>query len=57
MNVMPIVGGFELYFMQMPQLEYNLAGLANFADIPGFSNIVKNTLHRVIGTRLVWPNR
>ena len=38
-DALPIVGGMELYFISLPSLDYNLGGMANFAEIPGISNV------------------
>ena len=41
-DALPIVGGMELYFISLPSLDYNLGGMANFAEIPGISNVSIN---------------
>ncbi|XP_023341723.1 extended synaptotagmin-3, partial [Eurytemora carolleeae] len=57
MDVMPLIGGFEFYFMQMPEYDYSLGKLANFGEIPGISNIIKSVLDNIIRRGFVWPNR
>lgn len=53
----PVVGGLELYFISMPTLDYNLAGMAAAGDLPGVSNIIKSVLDSIIKRGFVWPNR
>jgi len=54
---MPLVGGVELYFMQMPDFDYSLSKLVTVAEIPGVSNIIKSVLDNIIRRGFVWPNR
>jgi len=57
MNVLPLVGGLEFYFISMPTLDYNLGGMANVAEIPGISNMIRSVLDSIIRRGFVWPNR
>ena len=56
-EALPIVGGLEMYFISMPSLDYNLGGMANVAEIPGISNIIRGVLDKIIKRGFVWPNR
>ena len=56
-DALPIVGGVEFYFISLPSLDYNLGGMANFADIPGISNVIRSVLDNIIRRGFVWPNR
>ena len=56
-DALPIVGGVELYFISLPSLDYNLGGMANFAEIPGISNVIRSILDNIIKRGFVWPNR
>ena len=53
----PFVGGFEVYFINTPQLDYGLGGIATFAEIPGANTIIKSIIEDQIRSRFVWPNR
>jgi len=57
MDVLPLAGGLEFYFISMPSLDYNLGGMANFGEIPGISNMIKSVLDSIIRKGFVWPNR
>jgi len=57
MDVLPLVGGLEFYFISFPSLDYNLGGMANVAEIPGISNIIRSVLDNIIRKGFVWPNR
>jgi len=57
MDVLPLVGGLEFYFIAMPSLDYNLGGMANFGEIPGISNMIRSILDSIIRKGFVWPNR
>jgi len=57
MNVIPLVGGFEIYFMEMPEFDYSLGRMAQLAEVPGVSNIIKSVLDNVMKRGFVWPNR
>jgi len=57
MDVLPLVGGLEFYFISMPSLDYNLGGMANVAEIPGISNMIRSVLDNIIRKGFVWPNR
>ena len=53
----PFVGGFEMYFLSMPTLEYGLGGVGTFGEVPGINGIVRSVVEDVIKTRFVWPSK
>ena len=53
----PFVGGFEMYFLNMPTLEYGLGGIGTFGEVPGINSIVRSVVEDVIRSRFVWPSR
>jgi Ca2+-dependent lipid-binding protein len=57
LNTFPFVGGMEMYFLNMPSVDYSLGGIGTFGDLPGISMIVKNVVMSQIRSRFVWPNR
>jgi len=71
MDVLPLIGGLEFYFISFPSLDYNLGGMANVGEIPGISNMIRSVLDNIIrkGNMIrsvldniirkgfVWPNR
>jgi hypothetical protein len=34
-NVMPLVGGLQIYFLNNPTIDFNLVGVADLLDMPG----------------------
>ena len=57
LNGFPFVGGFEMYFLTMPTLEYGLGGVGTFGEVPGINNIVRSVVEDVIKSRFVWPSK
>ncbi len=57
LSTFPFIGGFELYFLNTPTIEYGLGGIGTFGDLPGISAIVKSVVMSNIRSRFVWPNR
>ena len=56
-SVIPIVGGLELFFLSLPNLDFNLGGIAAAGDLPGFSNLIRIVLDAILRRGFVWPNR
>ena len=57
LNTFPFIGGFEVFFLSMPNIHYSLGGIGTFGDLPGVSIIVKQVVMNEIRSRFVWPNR
>ena len=57
LNRFPFVGGFEMYFLSMPTLEYGLGGIGTFGEVPGINGIVRHVVEDVVRSRFVWPSR
>jgi Ca2+-dependent lipid-binding protein len=57
LNTFPFIGGFEMYFLSMPTLEYGLGGIGTFGDVPGINGVVRSVVEDVIRSRFVWPSR
>ena len=57
LNGFPFIGGFEMYFLNMPTLDYGLGGVGTFGEVPGVNSIVRSVCEDVIRTRFVWPNK
>ena len=53
----PFIGGFEMYFLTMPTLEYGLGGVGTFGEVPGINSIVRSVVEDVVKTRFVWPSK
>ena len=57
LNTFPFVGGFELYFLNMPTLEYGLGGIGTFGEVPGVNGVIRGVVEDVIRSRFVWPSK
>jgi len=36
LSVMPIIGGVQIFYLNNPTINYNLVGMADVLDLPGF---------------------
>jgi len=57
LDVIPLFGGLEIYFIDAPTIDYNLGGMANFAEIPGISDMIRSVIDNIVKRGFVWPNR
>ena len=53
----PLIGGVQVYFLSPPEINFDLGGVANFLDVPGLSNIIRNVVTEQIGNFIVLPNK
>ena len=53
----PLIGGVQVYFLSPPEINFDLGGVANFLDVPGLSNIIRNVVVEQIGNFVVLPNK
>lgn len=54
---MPIVGGVQAFFLNPPAINFNLVGIADVLDLPGFNEILRKTIVEQIGAFVVLPNK
>ncbi|XP_046754008.1 extended synaptotagmin-2 isoform X3 [Diprion similis] len=55
--IMPLVGGLQIFFLNMPSVDFNLVGLADVLDMPGLSEILRKAIVEQIGAIMVLPNK
>ncbi|XP_076290205.1 extended synaptotagmin-like protein 2 isoform X2 [Lasioglossum baleicum] len=55
--VMPIVGGIQAFFLNPPAINFNLVGVADVLDLPGFNDILRKTIVEQIAAFVVLPNK
>lgn len=53
----PLVGGLQVFFLNNPDVDFNLIGLADVFDMPGLSDILRSIVTDQIGMMMVLPNR
>ncbi|CAK9807756.1 Extended synaptotagmin-2 [Anthophora plagiata] len=53
----PIVGGVQAFFLNPPAINFNLVGVADVLDLPGFNEILRKTIVEQIAAFVVLPNK
>lgn len=56
-NKIPMIGGMLVFFLNNPDLDFNLTSLANAFDIPGLSDMLHSIIQEQIANFMVLPNR
>ncbi|KAL4715269.1 hypothetical protein ACJJTC_007851 [Scirpophaga incertulas] len=54
---MPLVGGLQVFFLNNPQIDFNLVGAADVLDMPGFSDILRRCIVEQVANMMVLPNK
>ncbi|KOB67290.1 putative ca2+-dependent phospholipid-binding protein synaptotagmin required for synaptic vesicle, partial [Operophtera brumata] len=54
---MPLVGGLQIFFLNNPSIDFNLVGVADVLDMPGFSDILRRCIVEQIANMMVLPNK
>ncbi|XP_015764424.1 PREDICTED: extended synaptotagmin-2-A-like [Acropora digitifera] len=53
----PLVGGVSVFFLNRPDIDFDLTNLANILDIPGLSDILRGVIDDVVASIVVLPNK
>ncbi|XP_043486063.1 extended synaptotagmin-2 isoform X2 [Polistes fuscatus] len=56
-SVIPIIGGVQVFFLNVPAINFNLVGVADVLDLPGFSETLRKTIIEQIAAIVVLPNK
>ncbi|XP_052265318.1 extended synaptotagmin-2-like isoform X2 [Dreissena polymorpha] len=56
-NQAPFFGGISVFFLNNPNIDFNLTNLANALDLPGLSDMVHTIIQENIASIMVLPNR
>ncbi|CAG9107919.1 unnamed protein product [Plutella xylostella] len=54
---MPLVGGLQVFFLDNPNIDFNLVGAADVLDMPGFSDILRRCIVEQVARLMVLPNK
>ncbi|XP_039956096.1 extended synaptotagmin-2 isoform X3 [Bactrocera tryoni] len=54
---MPLVGGLQIFFLNNPNIDFNLVGVIDFMDMPGLSDLLRRIIVEQIGAVMVLPNK
>lgn len=53
----PLVGGLQVFFLNNPDIDFNLVGVADLLDMPGLSDMLRRIIIEQIGAIMVLPNK
>ena len=56
-NRVPLVGGALIFFLNNPDIDFELTNLGNALDIPGLRNILRSAIAENVSNLMVLPNR
>lgn len=54
---MPLVGGLQIFFLNNPNVDFNLVGIVDLLDMPGLSDMLRKIIVEQIGAIMVLPNK
>ncbi|XP_075146495.1 extended synaptotagmin-like protein 2 isoform X3 [Haematobia irritans] len=54
---MPLIGGLQIFFLNNPNIDFNLVGAIDFMDMPGLSDLLRRIIVEQIGNIMVLPNK
>lgn len=57
LNVMPLVGGIQIFFLNNPSVDFNLVGAVDILDFPGFNQALRKVIKEQVSKFLVMPNK
>ncbi|XP_072755087.1 extended synaptotagmin-2 isoform X2 [Anoplolepis gracilipes] len=57
LSVMPLIGGVQIFYLNNPIINFNLVGMADVLDLPGFSEILRKTIVEQVAAIAVLPNK
>ncbi|XP_035657823.1 extended synaptotagmin-2-like isoform X2 [Branchiostoma floridae] len=53
----PLIGGITVFFLNRPEIDFNLTNLADVFDFPGLSSLLKGIVADQVSNFMVLPNR
>ncbi|XP_029662541.1 extended synaptotagmin-2 isoform X2 [Formica exsecta] len=57
LSVMPLIGGVQIFYLNNPTINFNLVGVADVLDLPGFNDILRKTIIEQVAAIAVLPNK
>lgn len=54
---MPLVGGLQVFFLNNPQIDFNLVGVVDLLDMPGLSDMLRRIIVEQVAAIMVLPNK
>ncbi|EEB18657.1 conserved hypothetical protein [Pediculus humanus corporis] len=56
-TTMPMVGGLQIFFLNNPNIDFNLVGVADVLDMPGLSDLLRRIIVEQVANMMVLPNK
>ncbi|KAJ8965164.1 hypothetical protein NQ314_004307 [Rhamnusium bicolor] len=53
----PLVGGLQVFFLNNPDIDFDLVGIADVLDMPGLSDILRRIVIETVASMMVLPNK
>ncbi|CAG9863137.1 unnamed protein product [Phyllotreta striolata] len=53
----PLVGGLQVFFLNNPDIDFDLVGIADVLDMPGLSDILRRIVVETVASMMVLPNK
>uniref|UniRef100_A0A2M4A0N4 Putative phosphoinositide 3-kinase n=1 Tax=Anopheles triannulatus TaxID=58253 RepID=A0A2M4A0N4_9DIPT len=54
---MPLIGGLQIFFLNNPNIDFNLVGVVDLLDMPGLSDILRKIIVDQVAAIMVLPNK
>ncbi|KAJ8920620.1 hypothetical protein NQ315_004759 [Exocentrus adspersus] len=56
-TTIPLVGGLQVFFLNNPEIDFDLLGIADVLDMPGLSDILRRIVVETVASMMVLPNK
>ncbi|KAK7485817.1 hypothetical protein BaRGS_00022917, partial [Batillaria attramentaria] len=56
-NKVPLIGGMSIFFLNNPEIDFNLTSLANAFDLPMLNDMLHSIVQEQVSSIMVLPNR
>ncbi|KAJ8961097.1 hypothetical protein NQ318_008773 [Aromia moschata] len=54
---LPIIGGLQAFFLNNPEIDFELDGIAGILEIPGINDLLKKSIADTVSSLIVLPNK
>lgn len=56
-STMPLFGGMQIFFLNNPNIDFNLVGVVDLLDMPGLSDLLRRIIVEQVAAFMVLPNK
>jgi len=56
-STIPLIGGLQIFFLNNPNIDFNLVGVVDLLDMPGLSDILRTVIKEQVANIMVLPNK